>query len=338
MWRIITDNWPIKLMALVLAALVWLYANSVVIEHREILVYFEVRNPPTVDVTVVPENRRVLLTVTGPAGLIQELSRRNIQVEYEIGDVAELRADRVDKIRFDESMVQNLPPQVQVTRFRPASFEVIVRPLATMVFPVNPPKVLGKPAPGYQVGRTEIRGRTRVTVTGPVEVLNSIQKQIGAVDPEPVDVSNRSESVIDRFRRIQTTVRLDNNTRTERIHCDDVVEIYVEIKRADATVVVKEVPISVLAAPDFPHEVEITSSNPVDLSIEGPAELIKTVTAEQLHAFIDVRKRKAEDELPFFEKLIVHGLPDGARLSKEIVVTAKFKPPPGKSATGTTVP
>jgi hypothetical protein len=194
-----------------------------------------------------------------------------------------------------------------------------------MTFPVNPPRTVGKPAPGYQVGRTEIRGRSRVTVMGPVGVLNDIQKEVKAVEPEPVDVTNRSEPVLDRFRRIQNVVQLDNNTRTEGIHCDDAVEVYVDIRRADVPGVVAAVPVSVLVAPGSTTDVEITSENPVDLSVEGPAELLKTLTADQLHAFIDVRKRKAENDLPFFEKLIVDGLPPGVKLSKEIVVTAKFK-------------
>ena len=327
MWRTLTVNWPMKLLALGLAILVWLYAQGVVIKKTEIEIDFEVGHPVTVDVTVKPEHRRVKLHLSGPAGAIAELARRDIQVRHAVQDVKDLTADRVDSVRLTQSMVLNLPAQVQVVRFEPGVFDLTVRPLATMTFGVTLPRTVGKPAPGYAVGRTSIRGRGTVTVTGPVAVLKRMQKELKGVDPDPVDVTNRSESIIDRFRHIQTTVELDNTT-VERIQCDDLVEVSVEIKRADVTGVIKAVPISVLSDPDVAREVEITSSNPLDLSVEGPAEVIKTLTADRVHAFIDVRKRKPETDAPFFEKLIVHGLPEGVRLTKEeeLTVTAKFTP------------
>jgi len=328
-WRILVTNWQMKLLALALAVLVWLYANSVVIKTTTVEATFDVTHPATVDVTVQPESQRVALTVSGPTSVIEELSRRNIRIVHGVADVENLKTDRVDKIRLDERMVTNLPAQLQVTRFRPSTFELTVRPLATMMFPVNPPKTVGKPAPGYEVGRTEIRGFSSVTVTGPADVLKRMQEERTGVEPEPVDVGNRSESVKDRKLRIQTVVHLDNTT-VEHIRCDDLVEAFVEIRRANATGVIQAVPISVLSTPDSVHEVEITSKNPVDLTVEGPAESIQDLSASQVEAFVDVRKRKPENDLPFFEKLIVHGLPEGVKLAKEVVVTARFKLPPKK--------
>jgi YbbR domain-containing protein len=329
MWRMFVDNWPLKLLALALAVLVWLYANSVVIRTTTIEAALDVTHPPTVEVTVNPENRRVALLVSGPTSVIEELSRRNIRIVCGIAGVENLQADRVDKVLLDEKMVTDLPGQIQVTRFRPSTFELTVRPLATMTFPVNPPVTVGRPAPGYQVGRTEIRGLSSVIVTGPGSVLGRMQEELRGVDTEPVDVTNRSESIKDRKLRIQTVVRLDNAT-VERIRCDDAVEAFVEIRRVNATAVIQAVPISVLTAPDSPREVEITSRNPIDLAVEGPAESLQNLTADQVQAFVDVRKRKPENDLPFFEKLIVHGLPEGVKLEKEVVVTARFRLPPKK--------
>ncbi|KPK99441.1 MAG: hypothetical protein AMK75_06445 [Planctomycetes bacterium SM23_65] len=335
MWRALTHNWSMKLLALGLAVLVWMYAKGVVIKRTEIESSFEVESPRTVAVVVKPEDRSVKLHLSGPAAAIAEMSGRRIQVLHKVKDVENLATDRTDSVLLDQTMVANLPGQVQVVRFEPAEFELTVRPLATMTFPVNPPETVGKPAPGYVVGRTYIRGRSTVTVTGPAVVLKRMQKELKSVDPEPVDVTNRSEPRIARFRRIQTTVHLDNTT-TERIQCNDLVEVDVEIRRADVTGVIKAVPISVLADPNFARQVEITSTNPLDLSVEGPSAVVETLTSDQIRAFIDIRNRKPESNVPFFEKLIVHGLPEGVKLAKEeeLTVTAKFKAPSGVKKPG----
>jgi len=326
MWRTLLQNWPMKLLALGLAVLVWMYANSVVIKKEKIEASFDVVHPKTVSVTMHPESRTVTLYVSGPSAAIDDLPRRRIQIVYTIPDTDALRGDYTNKVPLDEKMVRNLPARVQVDRFDPPDFEVTVRPLATMHFPVNPPQTVGKPAAGYEVGRREIIGTASVRVTGPAEVLKKMKESFKGVDPEPVHVTNRSASFIDADQRIHTTIQLDNTT-TEQIRCDDLVEVYVEIRRAHATHVVKGVPISVLAGPDLAREVEITSDNPIDLSVEGPPEVVGALTAEDFHAFIDVRKRTPDSDLPFFENLIVHGLPEGVKLSKDVPVTAKFKLP-----------
>jgi YbbR domain-containing protein len=332
MWRIIADDWQFKLLALVLAVLVWLYTNSVVTKTAEISAEFVVNVPRNVDVQVSPESRKVMLTVLGPTGVIDELGRwERVRVVYDVKDVEKLKDARRTSVTFDPKMVQNLPSQVQVLYFDPDKFDLTVRALATMELTVTPPRTVGTPAPGYEVAKSEIRGRSTVTVTGPAEALRRIKERRNTVDAEPVDVSNRTEPVVDRFRRIQTDVRLDNTT-VEHIQCDDRVEVYVDIRRADVPDVVKGVKIAVLASPESALDVEITSPNPVDISIIGPPDLVKSVTPDRLYAFIDVRARKPDNELPFFENLVVQGLPDGVKLQKEVVVTARFK------AKKTTVP
>ena len=114
MWRTLTSNWSMKLLALALAVLVWMYAKGVVIKRTEAKTYFEVDSPSTVDVTVRPEHRRVKLHLSGPAAAIAEMSGRHIQILHKVRDVEDLATDREDSVPLDQTMVANLPGQVQV--------------------------------------------------------------------------------------------------------------------------------------------------------------------------------------------------------------------------------
>ena len=340
MWRFITGNWQIKLLALGLAVVVWMYANSVVIRTTDIDVRFEIENPESVDVTVVPVDRMVKLKLSGPAGVINEISRRRIQVVYRLDEKDISDEERPVTLRFDGSMVRNLPGQVEVVGFIPATFRLTVRPLDEKRFTVVVPKesTVGTPSPGYQVAWARIRGRNELRVRGPVGVLRRIESELGGkIESMPVNVSNRAEPFVESFCPVNPEVHFPDGT-TDRVICTDTVEVYVEIKPEDVERVVKGVSVTLRVAPGFTHEVVIEGENPVDVPIVGPPDAVARVTPETLDAYIDIRARKPETEreVPFTEKLIVRGLPPGVRLARDIHVKARFKiprrPPPERPA------
>ncbi len=89
------------------------------------------------------------------------------------------------------------------------------------------------------------------------------------------------------------------------------------------------VEISVLTAPGVGADVEITSGNPIDLRVEGPPDALASLTADRVRAFIDVRGRRVEieKEVPFQERVLVQGLPEGVRFAEPVYATARFKLP-----------
>ena len=334
MWRAITGNWQIKLMALVLAVLVWMYADSVVIKTTEVEVELKIDYPSSVDIEVRPGDRLVRLTLSGPAGAVNELPRRRIQLMYTVEQKDVAGEDRVRTIVFDREMIRGLPSQVRVVKFTPSSFELRIRPLDekrfTAVLPEN--QTVGTPSRGYKVAWARIIGKNRVTVSGPAAVLRRIEAELdGKVEVMPVDVSNRAESFKELYAPIRSEVRFADGT-VERILCTDAVEVYVEIKREDVETVVKGVPITLRVAPGFTHEIVIDGDNPVDIALKGPPDLLDKIDPLKLVAYIDVRARKpgTEKEVPFTEKLIVLGLPEGVQLSKDVHVKARFKLPEKK--------
>ena len=342
MWRFITRNWQIKLLAVGLAVVVWMYANSVVIKTTDIDVRLEIDHPESVDVAVQPVDRMVKLKLSGPAGVINELSRRRIQLAYTLEEKDITEEERVMPIRFDGVMVRNLPAQVEVAGFTPRAFELTVRPLDEKRFTVVLPKVatVGTPSKGYKVAWARIRGRNEVRVRGPVGVLRRIESELGGkIEAMPVDASNRAEPFVESFCSLNPEVRFADGS-VDRVICTETVEVYVEIKPEDAEAVVKGVQITLRVTPGFTHEVAIESDNPVDVPIVGPPDAVGTVRADSLDAYIDIRARKPEVEKgdPFTEKLIVRGLPPGVKVAKDVHVKARFNLPkkstlPGKPTT-----
>ncbi len=345
MLRVITNNWMTKLMALALAVIVWLYANSVVVTTREIReVRFEIAAPTNVQVDIEPATKGVTITVRGPSSIIDPISGINLQILHKIEDIGNWPEKMMIPLELNQSMVFPLPANVQVVEFIPPVFELTIRPRGTLTVPVTLPQISGKPAAGYRVGRVKILGNQTVTIEGTQDVLNNIKNGRNAVDVMPVDVTNYTSSIPVR-RPIVTQVSFDGGKTFERIRCNDTVQVLVEILRPNEKKTIKGILISPLVTAGASEAVVITSPNPIDIEVEGPPDKIRTITAEQLTAVIDVRTRLAElggrpeDEkyIKFHEPLVLHGLPEGVRIVGNISVEANFKEPP-RTGGGTSVP
>lgn len=325
MLRLLRSDWQLKLLALLLAALIWVYANSVVTRTIDIEVKFGITKPDSVEADVLPKDRIVKLSLRGPAGVIGEVREGNVRVQYVLSN-PRMTDDSTMPITFDGKMVSGLPPQVQVVDFAPSGFLLKVRPLATETFPVRLPEVVGTPRTGYQAGTPQIRGKREVRVSGPAALLRKMKDGNGYVIPEPVDVTNHAVDVESRFHRIQSTVRIDNDTVD--IRCDDTIDVFVPIRTAHAEGVIKGVKVDKLTPPGMDYAVIINKGNPVDVPVVGPPEVIRGLSADKVRAYIDIRDREPSPDMIMTEQVIVEGLPPGVRVKEPgVQVTATFVMP-----------
>lgn len=117
--RFISDNLPIKLLALALAAALWLTASGARQEEREILVPLALRNIPaglTVENRIPPEIRVML---SGPRFSLRVIQWESKAIALDLGGLGEGTCtfgglDRRLKI----------PPGISVSRVYPSTIEV----------------------------------------------------------------------------------------------------------------------------------------------------------------------------------------------------------------------
>jgi hypothetical protein len=330
MWNFVKEKWVSLLLSLFLGWMLWMYVNRLETRDDRLEAAFEVRQPgANLQVAVEPDIKRVMLTLRGPTGAIYEATRsdRNVRVVFEPKDPEKIADGRPRELYLNTSMVRNLPPDVEVTQFVPAGVEVTVQSIEEKSLPVGAPDVVGTPETGYEVYKVEVLRPNKVLVFGPKSVLDKLTE----VRPEPVDVTRLNEDFRDPERHMMSKYDLDGTVGLVTVR--STAAVFVGIRRQAAHKTVSGVQIEIAQPearpPAKPMDIEIVSpANPIDLELEGLPEALGQIKPESLRVFIyvDLGNRKPDDTTPFYQPLMVVGLPEGVKVTKSVVVTARVRP------------
>lgn len=332
MWKFIRQKWLTLLLSVLLGSILWTYANRIETREGQLEAYFKLRYPAD-DLSVVlePDVRIVTLTIRGPKGAIYEATRIDRDVRVIFGDEAiqQIADGKIRELHFTRSMVLGLPPDVEVTQFKPEGFTLTVHHRMEKLLPVLPPEIVGTPETGHEVHKIEVVRPREVLVCGPQDVLDKLAE----VKPESVDVTGRHENYIDTERRIVRAYEIDG--AIGRITCKSTVEIFIGIRRKSEQRTIEGVPVKI-AQPESPPpgrglDIELISpASPMDLELEGSPEALAQIKPDSICAFIniDVDKLKPDDNTPFKQLLIIWGLPEGVKPVGRIIVTARIRPKP----------
>ena len=330
MWNFLKEKWLTLLLSLVLGWLLWFYTSRLETTEDHLSVPFDVHQPSAdLQATVDPELKRVELSFRGPTGSIYRVTGgdRNIRVVYEPVNPEKMIDGKPHNVVLDRSMVQNLPRDLEVMQFIPATISVTIDRLAEKLLPVAAPEYYGKPEPGFTVYKAEVIRPSKVHVSGPETLLNKLNE----VKPEAVDVTGMNGDFRDADHQLIKKYTVGDTTG--QLIKSSSVEILISIRHEAAHRTITGVQIEIAQAecrpPAKPLDIEIVSpANPIDLELEGPPDTLPQIKAESLRAFIyiDTGNRKPDDSTPFYQPLIVWGLPEDVKLTKAVVVTARIRP------------
>jgi len=175
-----------RILAIILAIFLWTYVR---LSMREGAVVHRALNNIPVSVSVAPSwayklDQRygtVNLTVKGPAALVNNLSRDDLEAKVDLSDVREARSlRRTVKVNLPKGVVSATKlPQINVT----------LVPLARKDFPITV-SFITQPKVGAKVGEYLIQPDT-VTVEGPADELDKVKYIVVRVDPTEQLTSKR---------------------------------------------------------------------------------------------------------------------------------------------------
>mgnify|MGYP001594311959 CR=1 FL=1 len=177
----IFSNWPRKIVALILAVIIWLIVNQTLISTRTINnVPIRVINlPPGKTLEGIQTNghlvKKLNLTVTGNKTIIEELSSYDLEVILDV-------ADKPDEFMgiISKKNLSSLNPEIDLSkvikRVQYPSFIVRMTNLVTEQIPVIITKPIGEAPRGYQF--LDIWPyRLLLTVQGPEDTLKRLKEK-----------------------------------------------------------------------------------------------------------------------------------------------------------------
>lgn len=176
----------LKILAIALAALLWLIVAGDQLVERSLRVPLEFRNiPPALEIVGDPPTA-VDVRLRGSSALLGRLEPRDIVAVLDLGSAR--AGSRMFHLRSDEVRA---PYGVNVAQVVPGTLALDLEKSGRRTVPIVP-ALDGEPAPGFVIGRVTSEPPT-VEVAGPESRL----KQLTGATTEPVDVTGSHARVRD---------------------------------------------------------------------------------------------------------------------------------------------
>jgi YbbR domain-containing protein len=260
---VLLDNWPLKLMALLMAFLMWLAVASEQFERRLIPnVKLEFRNKAENQEIVGPVSSKFEVELLAPV-------RRNI-LESDLSIVIDLtgaqEGNRVFPLGADSVRA---PEGVEVLRVNPSRLVLAIERTAVKVVPVLP-RFEGSLPAGYEIRNVAARPAT-VGISGP----GSRVARVTGVTTEAINLSAKTRS----FSAPLNVIDEGGSVRIDRL---EPVEVSVEIAEQRRTLLVHDITIEVIGS-RLKYQLRPTH---VTASVSVPASFLGPLKAEQFRGVI----------------------------------------------------
>ncbi len=182
MFKLLTENWALKLISLVLALLLWMFIMG---ERRLEVGYrvpLELQNIPKELMVANEVPSLVDVRVSGPRTLLMKVSPNDISI---IVDLTDLKPGLTTFKRLEERL--NLPNGLRVTRLSPSFIDLKLERIKQKLVPVKI-ALVGEPLSGFQVGSIRAVPDEVIVAGGETEL-----KSVSGVTTEEVDLTGVNE-------------------------------------------------------------------------------------------------------------------------------------------------
>ncbi len=258
---------PLKIIALILAIILWFYVSGIKNSERIIDIPLEIVNLPDNTMVLSHIPQKITLKVRGPRNILFRLSSTNLK--YSI-DAARMQIG-TNVFNFTGDQL-GLPPGVQVIWMSPSSLTMVlsetIRKKLTVV-----PKFEGTPGKGYQVTNYRI-SPSEIEIDGTKDSLKGIEK----IYTRPIDISGETGDLKG------ISVLLNTEELNYKYIDTDTVNVDVFIAPNYITKVLNNLRITVKGEQSdfriFPET--------VDLQIRGPENILEAFPLKEIEVYINI--------------------------------------------------
>jgi YbbR domain-containing protein len=218
-------------------------------------------------VLLTPLPTGVRVTVRGPRTLLDEMKADDLGAFQ-----PDLRSGKVDHVEFDPSVI-HLPPGVRVEQVEPPSIALRWEDEVIREIPIQA-SITGQPAPGFVVkGAPRVEPAT-VRAIGPRSLVDVVQYARAA----PFDVTG-----LDQEKEHEHVLAIDRPPPRVEFETQ-IVTVKVEVAREELQRIFVKVPVQAVGVARA-----TLSPNEVDVKVEGPPDLVRSLRTEQVVPTVDLR-------------------------------------------------
>jgi YbbR domain-containing protein len=209
----LTHNWPLKIVSLVLAAMLWMAVANEASSEIGLEVPLEYRNiPPQLEITGDMTNT-VQVRLRGSSNVIKEITAKDVSTTIDLGKMA--RGEKI--VPLSPQNVQ-APFGAEVIRVNPSSVRFNLERTITKKIPVMP-TIVGQPTDTYEVAKVSVNPSV-VEIEGPESRVNALS----SIATVPIRLDRKQTHV-------EQTADLDVPDPQIRLPHPSPVSVKVEIRR-----------------------------------------------------------------------------------------------------------
>jgi YbbR domain-containing protein len=306
--RLVLDNYPLKLLALLLSVALFSLVHSDQDAQRSIYVdVVALLPPPSADQMLVSDlPSQVRVTLRGSRSRIAALQRDDFSpIQMDLRDAGRRR------YYFDQSAIDVSGP-VHVVGIEPASLDLVWATRISRRVPVRT-RLRGSPEPGMMVKQPVDLAPTSVTIQGPKHEVESIAEVF--TDEVPVDGLGNGV----HERRVQLQPLTSGHVKYKD---DPTVDVKVEIVAEHGERALKHLEVAVLGAAQAQVRPAVVS-----VTLNGPVRELAEIEPDQVVPYVDLSA--VAPNAPFAPiEVKLRGLPDtaeAARISPATVLAKRIK-------------
>jgi YbbR domain-containing protein len=265
--RRITKDMPLKIIALLLAIILWLYVTGIKNSERIIDVPLEITNLPSNTMIVSPVPQKITMKVRGPRNILFRLSSTDLK--YTIDATGMQIGTNVFNFTGDQL---ELPTGVQTIWISPSTLTIIVNETIRKKLTVAP-KFEGSPGKGYQVTDYNFTP-SEIEIEGAKDSLKGIEK----IYTKPIDISGEIVSLKN------ISIPLDTAQINYKYIDTDAVNANIFIAPIYISKVLNSVQITVKGGQS---EFKV-SPETVDVQISGPENVLEAFPLNEIEVYINI--------------------------------------------------
>jgi hypothetical protein len=318
--RFFLDNLGTKLMAFVLAVLLWIYLYNESTESDK----FDVSVQPKIEETEIASCQlldefgnplSLRLEVTGPKGQLRGLSRKGIRCEprFEKGLFTEPTGTFSRELTIDDL---NLPEGYKVN-FKPSP-KIMVRYVKYTIakLPALPPEIVNQPNPSYRVKAVKITSPPGPRHEVQVRLPADMEKGLKSIQLQPVSVQGISEDLV-VLGEIAPDPRITLRTQVT-------VQVELELKSEPRRFTL---PLNLSGPPEVTGRLELVTKT-ILVEVTGPKDDVDAITDRQLYAYVivEIPTPAPKDAKYPQSKLYCRVLDENRRDKLTVVVLPDTKP------------
>jgi YbbR domain-containing protein len=306
--RFFTTNPSLKLFALVLAVLMWGFVasqrrgESTEIKFTTPLVFKNI--PPNLEVTNAPVQAvGVLVGVQRSLGGSVNPNLFQVTIDLSSQLPGELNYSLTEKnVTYNN---QSAPPGMAVLQMSPAVVPITLEEALVKDVPIRP-RFFGDLAPGYSIESIQIR-----PPTAKVQGARSRLDKLDHIYTRPLDVQDL-DSNVEMLVDLDLTSDLRLSPKQENFF-----HAFIKVTRNVSRTLLRDIPVVVENA----HHVYKISTTLLNVYLEGPEEVMKTVSKENVFAVIDLSKYAPGDYRGLAPKVVV---PDTVKVLEQWPIVDLF--------------